>query len=376
MDISATFASKNGSQRTVQVARDKTILDAARAAGIEIHATCGSRGRCRSCRVKILKGAAPPPTVQDSVQLGHDEVHEGFRLACQTRMLGDTTIRAMPPKEEAGHQILHSSDSQIEGRGMHIESGVKKRVIHAKAPVEEHHQTSDIEEILSVLPDLASQEIPVHTIRKTPQLLRQCGGQLTITTFNDRVIDIEAGDTTDRLYGMAIDIGTTSVVATLLDLSSGEQLASAGGVNEQSQYGGDLMSRIAYAQFNERHLATLRAKVINQVNQYVRQTCKAAKVSESNVYKIVVVGNTCMHHIFLGIDVSHVGLAPYAPVVRGNLVIASSELPLKSAPTRKFACCRSSPASSAPTLSDAYCPLEFMKARPVAHWSTSAQTAK
>ncbi len=334
--LSARFAVKNGTERCVKVARDTTILDAARAAGVEIHATCGSRGRCRSCRVKILKGSMPPPTVQDSVQLGYDEVQEGFRLACQTRMLGDTMVKAMPPKAEAGHQILESSDNELEQRGMLVESGVQKHIVTAKAPVEEHHQTSDIEEVLAAVPDISDPGIPLHTIRKTPQLLRSQGGQLTVTTFNGSIIDIESGDTTDRMYGMAIDIGTTSVVATLLDLRTGEQLASAGGVNEQAQYGGDLMSRIAYAQFNERNATTLRAKVLNQVNQYIRETCDSAGVSPDNIYKIVVVGNTCMHHIFLGIDVSYVGLAPYAPVVRTSMVIPASELPLKSAPNAQI----------------------------------------
>lgn len=330
--IKATFASDGGKTKTVKVSRDITILEAARAAGIEIHATCGQRGRCRSCRVKILKGDAPPPTVQDSVQLGHDEVQEGFRLACQTRMVDDSTVMVVPPKTEAGHQILESSDALLQERGMRVESGIDKHLVHAKLPVEEHHQTSDVEEIVRVVPGLSSHAVPVHVMRKAPRILRERGGELTVTTFGGQIIDVEAGDVTEQLYGIAIDIGTTSVVATLLDLRNGEQLASAGGVNEQAQYGGDLMSRIAYAQFNARRLATLRAKVLNQVNSYVRRLCEDAEVSPENVYKIVVVGNTCMHHIFLGIDVSHVGLAPYAPVVRENLVIPAVELPLKAAP--------------------------------------------
>ena len=335
-DIAVTFVGLGSAEkpRTVNVARDATILEASRQAGINIEATCGSRGRCRSCRVKILEGDTPPPTVQDSVQLGHDEVHEGFRLACQTRMLGDTTVMAVPPKAEQGHQILESGNSSMDNHRMHLDSGVEKRIIHANLPVEEHHQTSDIEEILGAA-ELDATQSSIHLLRKIPQLLRAESGKLTITTFNGELIDVEAGDTTEHVYGMAFDIGTTSVVATLLDLKSGEQLASAGGVNPQAVYGGDLMSRIAYAQFDDKKLSTLRAKILNAVNEYIRQTCKEAGVSPEHVYKIVVVGNTCMHHIFLGIDVSYVGLAPYAPVVRENLVLASADLPLKAAPKAK-----------------------------------------
>ncbi len=330
--ISVTFPSaENDTQRTVRVDRDVTILDAAHAAGIQIDATCGSRGRCRSCRVKILKGDTPPPTVQDTVQLGHDEVHEGFRLSCQTKMLGDTIVLPMPPKAEEGHQILASADGAGDSSHLHLDCGVTKHVVKAKAPVEEHHQTSDVEEILSVMSELSDEAVPLHVMRDLPQVLRSKGGEITVTTFNGTIIDVEAGDTTEHVYGMAFDIGTTSVVGTLLDLQTGEQLASAGGVNAQSVYGGDLMSRIAYAQFDDKKLATLRAKVLNQVNNYIRQCSQEAGIDPRHVYKIVVVGNTCMHHIFLGIDVSYVGLAPYAPVVRDNIVLPATELPLKAA---------------------------------------------
>jgi uncharacterized 2Fe-2S/4Fe-4S cluster protein (DUF4445 family) len=131
---------------------------------------------------------------------------------------------------------------------------------------------------------------------------------------------------------MAFDIGTTSIVGVLLDLATGEQLASVGGLNPQAVYGGDLMSRIAYAQFDPDKLTTLRAKVLNAINDFIKEACAEAGVSPAHVYKIVVVGNTCMHHVFLGIDVTWVGLAPYAPVVRDLLVYPARELPLKAAP--------------------------------------------
>ncbi len=135
---------------------------------------------------------------------------------------------------------------------------------------------------------------------------------------------------------MAFDIGTTSVVGTLMDLGSGEQLAAVGGLNPQAQYGGDLMSRIAYAQFDPAKLVTLRAKILGAINDFIKEACGKAGVSAENVYKIVVVGNTCMHHIFLGIDVTYVGLAPYAPAVRDLLVYPARELPLKAAPNARI----------------------------------------
>ena len=174
--------------------------------------------------------------------------------------------------------------------------------------------------------------VPVSALRKIPGELRKQRGELTVTTFNGRIVDVEAGDTSEHVYGMAFDIGTTSIVGTLLHLETGEELAAVGSVNPQTVYGGDLMSRIAYAQFDEKKLVALRAKVLNAINGFIREACADAGVSREHVYKIVVVGNTCMHHIFLGVDVTFVGLAPYAPAVSDGIVLPASELPLKAAP--------------------------------------------
>ena len=326
--VDATTGSEH---RTVTAPAGASMLEAARAAGIEIAATCGERGRCRSCRVKVLEGHIPPPTVQDTVQLGHDEVHERFRLACQTNVIADCTIMAMPPKAESGHQLLTAGDGAA-APGLAIDAGVKKHVIRAKAPVDEHHQSTDIEEILGELGDQFDSRIPLAVIRKIPTALRKRRGELTVTSFNHRIIDIEAGDTSEHRYGMAFDIGTTSIVGSLVDLANGEQLATVGSVNPQAIYGGDLMSRIAFAQFDDKKLTTLRARALTTVNDFIKGACREAGVSPEHVYKVVIAGNTCMHHVFLGIDVSYVGLAPYAPVVRESLAIPAGELPLKGAP--------------------------------------------
>ena len=329
--VSFTDRDDPGRRRSVTRELGTTLLDAAHACGVEIEATCGGRGRCRSCRVKLLKGDVPPATVQETFQLGPDEVREGFELACQTKLIADVTAVAMPPKSEGGHQIL-GGGAEFEQQGLAIDSGVVKHLIRASTPKSEHHQTSDLEEVLAALPHPVDRNLPLDLLRNLPSKLRQDRGQLTVTTFLGRVIDIEAGDTTGHCYGMAFDVGTTSIVGSLMDLGSGEQLADVGSINPQAVYGGDLMSRIAYAQFDEKKLATLRGKVLVAINDFIRDACAKAGVRPEHLYKIVVVGNTCMHHILLGIDVSYVGLAPYAPVLRHPAVLPAKELPLKAVP--------------------------------------------
>lgn len=331
--VTVTFVDAAGASRehTIEAERGSTLLGAAHAAGVPIEATCGARGRCRTCRVKILKGEIPPPTIQDRVQLGDDEVREHFRLACQLKLIADCSAMPMPPREEAGHQILSTGRAVAEDGRLVLDSGVVKHVVTVKIPTEENHQTSDVEEILATLPAGTSRELPIEIVRRVPAALRAEKGKLTVTIFNGRVIDVEVGDTSPHIYGMAFDIGTTSIVGTLMDLKTGELLAEVGGVNPQSIYGGDLMSRIAFAQFDDKKLQTLRAKVLNAINDYVAEACAKAQVSKDHVYKIVVVGNTCMHHIFLGVDVTYVGLAPYAPVMRELIVLPAKDVPLKAA---------------------------------------------
>ena len=332
--VNVTFVDPNAKsgERTVRAEIGESYLEAGQRTGVEITATCGARGRCRSCRIKILKGDVPPPTIMDQVQLGPEEVQEQFRLSCQTEVIADSSVMVAPPRTEAGHKILGSGRISDSGSHIGLDSGVEKYFVRAQAPTDEHHQTSDAEEILKALPIAADPRIPCDILRKNPDALRDKSGQMTVTTFNGTVIDVEAGDTTEHKYGMAFDIGTTSIVGSLLDLSSGEELTAVGGINPQTVYGGDLMSRIAYAQFEPKKLQTLRAKVLGAVNGFVTEACAEAGVDAGHIYKVVIVGNTCMHHMFIGIDPTYVGLAPYAPSVRDPIVVPAKEVLLKTTP--------------------------------------------
>jgi len=319
---------------TVPAVPGTTFLKAAHAGGVDITATCGGRGRCTSCRIKVLKGTVPPPTIMDKVQLGDDQVREGFRLACQTQVLEAATVQPAPPISEGTFQILSCAHDMRKDSRLRLDSGVQKVFVKAKCPTEEHHQTSDAEEILRQVPGV-SHDLELDLLRRIPALLREANGELTVTTFYSKVLDIEAGDATAHKYGMAFDIGTTSIVGSLLDLDTGAQLAAVSGLNPQAVYGGDLMSRIAFAQFNPAALKKLQTRVLAAVNGHIKEATEQAGVDPRQIYKLVFVGNTCMHHIFLGIDPTHVGLAPYAPSVRAPLEFSARELLLRTNPSAR-----------------------------------------
>jgi uncharacterized 2Fe-2S/4Fe-4S cluster protein (DUF4445 family) len=316
-------------RRELTIASGTSILRAAHDAGLDVTAICGGRGRCTSCRVKFVAGAVPPPTIGDELQLGDEQVREGYRLACQCAPTETVAVQLAPPLEETSFQIL-GAGAGVAGR-VAIASGVDKQLVKVALPREEHHQTSDVEQLAAAV-GVAADDVAPGVLAALPQALRDDPAGVTVTTFAGRVLAVERGDTTSMRFGLAIDVGTTTVVTTLLELTSGEQLASVSSLNPQSVFGGDLMSRIAFAQFNPANLRKLHTRIVGLLNQHVAEVCRASGVLPQWIYKAVVVGNTCMHHMLLGIDPSWVGLAPYAPVMRHALTLAARDLFLNVAP--------------------------------------------
>ena len=316
---------------TLDATAGATILASAHAAGVDIEATCGGRGRCTSCRVKFVSGVVPPPTIMDEVQLGDDLVREGYRLSCQCRLSDPITVQVSPPVDDRSFQILGGERPAGAPMPVTIDAGVSKRLVRVSLPAEEHHQTSDLEAVLTSVggtPDDCSPEV----LKTLPKALREHEGEVTVAFFGPRILSVEPGDTHRLAFGLAIDVGTTSVVTTLMELASGEQLASVSSLNPQAVFGGDLMSRIAFAQFDPGKLRRLQTRIIGLLNQHIEQVCRDSGVLSKWIYKVAVVGNTCMHHVLLGIDPSYVGLAPYAPVMRHPLTLAARELYLKVNP--------------------------------------------
>src|SRR5438067_8795684 len=323
-------------RRTLALPPATSILRGAHAAGIDITATCGGRGRCTSCRVKFVTGTVPPPTIMDEIQLGDDQVREGYRLSCQCVPSEGVTVQVAPPLEERAFQILGAGPGVVGMGRVTLDSGIRKQVVKVGLPREEHHQTSDLEQLAAAL-GVTPADVGVAVLQGLPGALRDDPAGVTVTTFaaaggGERVLAVERGDTASMKFGLAVDIGTTSVVSVLIELESGEQLASVSSLNPQAVFGGDLMSRIAFAQFNPDNLRKLTTRILGLLNQHVAEVCREAGVLPKWIYKAVVVGNTCMHHLLLGIDPSHVGLAPYAPVMRHAAVLPARELLLKLAP--------------------------------------------
>ncbi|MCP5036834.1 MAG: ATP-binding protein, partial [Rhodobacteraceae bacterium] len=165
--------------------------------------------------------------------------------------------------------------------------------------------------------------------RQVPGLLKNLGSGITVTRFQDQLISIEPGDTASQMFGLAFDIGTTTIVGYLADLTSGEVVAAVSGLNPQSVFGGDLISRIAFGAAKPANVRKLHSQIVTYLNDLSKEICAQAGIVPDHVYKVTIVGNTCMHHLFLGIDPTSVGHAPYLPVIRSAYDCSAREAGLR-----------------------------------------------
>lgn len=318
-----------GESVTAQVEPGLSVIDAAWDVGVEITATCGKRGRCRSCRIKQVKGNDSPPTLADQVQLGEEELQEGYRLACQCLVTDDLTVQVAPPRDENSFQILLNTEQSLGDDRLALDSGIRKTHINPAAPEEGSSGTSYVDALLQDVDIPISHNLNLDILRKLQDIFDSDEDGATVTSFDQEVMSITPGDTTGQTYGIAFDIGTTTIAGYLVDLGCGEVLSQVANVNPQSVHGGDLMSRIAYAMESPANVRKMRKAVAGCLNDLIEKLCEQAAIARDLVYKVTVVGNTCMHHLFLGIDPTPVGQAPYVPVIRESYCCKASECGLR-----------------------------------------------
>lgn len=314
-------------RRTTTVA-GASLLDLARGIDVSIESICGGSGKCGKCRVMVAEGAEILSEVNESERaaLTTDELDMGVRLACQTVVGGEGDIVVdVPEISRRGHHRL-------------LATGIEPEVIRAPAvgkillripPATLNDIRADDDRLLDVLQSEASitANIAQGVHQLLPKAVRENSWEATVTLFRDKeLIRVEPGDTTGNLLGVAVDIGTTKIVAYLVDLNSGETLETESQPNPQIPFGEDVMSRITFATKHEDGLKRLNEAVVNSVNQLIAAACARAGKDPSDVLEVVVVGNTAMHHIFFGIPPQHLAQAPYAPAVRSAISVDPGHL--------------------------------------------------
>ena len=306
-------------QRSVYVLPGTTVLEAAARAGLTVETPCGGAGVCGKCRVQITTGARQPAE-PDRNAFSADELGAGWRLGCQTAIRDEAVV--MIPESSlfgATHQILTESKG---GDEVELMPAVRKVFVELAAP----SLQDDAPDLYRLERQVGRFKADLALLRRLPAVMRSVGFKGTAVLADHHLIDFEPGDTTGSCYGLAFDVGTTTVAGVLLDLHEGRELAVASQINPQVSYGDDVLSRIQRAGAGPTSLDELRGAVLGAVARMIDTMCAEAAVDRANIYEIVFAGNTTMEHLLCGVDPSQLGHVPFVPAYARGLDISAAEV--------------------------------------------------
>ena len=312
-------------ERPVRVPSGVTLFDAASWNGIAIDSTCGGHGTCKKCRIRIADDP-PTPTSLDIRAYSGDELRAGWRLACRTIATQDATIEVPPLTTRPKAATVGV------GRQVIVRPAVVKRYLELTEPTLSD-QATDLERLLAHLDDLEPRA-ELDVLRTLGRTLRESDYAVTAVVVDDVLVAVEPGDTTGRLFGIAFDLGTTTVVATLLDLSTGTPVAVDSMLNKQQPFGADVITRISATMMDPGALDKLRELAHDTLAELAAAVCKAGDVRADEVYEVAVAGNATMTHIALGIDPEPLGMAPFIMSTRLYPEVLASDLGITAAHRR------------------------------------------
>ena len=309
-------------ERPVRVPYGVTLFDAASWNGIAIDSTCGGHGTCKKCRIRIADDP-PAPTSLDIRAYTAAEIKDGWRLACRTTATRDTQVEVPPLTTRPKAATVGV------GRQVILRPAVQKRYLELAEP-SLADQASDVERVLAQLEDLEPRA-ELAVLKTLGRTLREADYKVTAVVVDDVLIAVEPGDTTGRRFGLAFDLGTTTVVATLLDLSTGTPVAVESTLNKQQPFGADVITRISATMMDPGALDKLQQLAAETLGELARAVCQRGGVEPHEVYEVAVAGNATMTHLVLGIDPEPLGMAPFIMSTRLFPEVLATDLGLAGA---------------------------------------------
>jgi len=298
------------------------LLDIAREAGIGLKSLCGGKGKCGKC--KVIVNPANQATAIEKRLLTRDEIAEGYRLACRTTVSEDTEVY-VPPSSITEEQKLQISGKEIELKPL---PPVKKFFLQVPRAIlsDTKPDLERIKEELKRKYNVKVEGIDFNALSVMGPILRESDWSITVIVREREIIGVEPGDRTKDSFGIAIDLGTTKIATYLVNLLTGQSINIWGIANPQIAYGEDVLSRIHYGGNTKTNLEKLKSEVLKAINLAIKRVCKESKVRRGDILEGTLVGNTAMHHIFLGLPVKQLGLAPFTMVTNEPLEIKAREL--------------------------------------------------
>ena len=309
--------------RSAEFPEGTTIREAALQLGIVIESTCAGMGTCGTCQVNFRQGA-PSPTPAEREFLSETALNQGVRLACQAALQGESICELPRDTRVFGT----GADDPAAGRSRYsLDPDLRK--LHFELPLPRSGEKYFyLEQVLAALQPQVDEKIEYDfpVIRDLPALLRSGRPDLTAVLDRRRLLALESGDTRGNCYGIALDLGTTTIAARLLDLNRGVPVAVASALNPQISHGADVITRIDYTVRDPEGLADLQQLAVGQINAMIAELCRAAQIEKDAVYKLVLAGNTVMQHLLLAADPASLARAPYVPGFRGPVIIPAADL--------------------------------------------------
>ena len=324
-------------EKQFDFASGKNLMEIMLDAGLFIDNACGGKGLCGKCRVKVCEGNVSEAGETERGILKAEELEQGIRLACLTHPEGDITIELL--QKEKKHDVLASGympDFEFEQDIVKVPVTIHKPTLADQTPFENQ-----------IIEQVGADAVVGHdgatgylgfdytALSESPML----PGEYTAVIHNGKVIALEPGDTTDSVYGVAIDIGTTTVVCSLIDMKTGEELGHASEINAQKFFGLDVLTRITYEIENpEDGREKLQKAIVGSINKMVKSVCDRNGLAQDQIYEISVGANCTMMHMLMGVDARPIGKAPFAPVFARAKDVKASDIGLKAAPGARLYC--------------------------------------
>jgi uncharacterized 2Fe-2S/4Fe-4S cluster protein (DUF4445 family) len=311
--------------RTIEVAPGVSVLEACRGHDIDLPGICGGRGRCRECRVTVV-GRSIEPSALDKSLLEPKDIARGWRLSCQLRVEGDLTVE-LPP---VSLKLL--DPSVVLPQLTSVEPVIQDVEVDLRGISQDSDRSAVV--FLSELLRGKGIEMKGHTISALRELglaLARRDEAARCLVHDGTLLDVRA-PSSNPIYGLAIDIGTSTVSMALLDLGALAMLSVETQRNPQGAYGGDFMSRIAFAMEKEDNLLELHGKIVNRVNRMIERLVLGYRIDRRDIVLMTVAGNAVMHHLFFGLDVKALGGFPFRPVVNELLAVPAAELAIELPP--------------------------------------------
>ena len=307
----------------VRVPPGVTIFDAASWNGIAIDSTCGGHGTCKKCKVRVTDGDVPASDL-DLRAFAATEIADGWRLACRAHVEADLVLDVPP-------LVTRPKAATVGvGRQVILRPALQKRYIELDEPSLDDQRT-DLQRLRDAMDDLELR-VEVDVLRPLPQVLRQSDWKVTCVVADDLLIDVQPGDTTGVTHAIAFDLGTTTVVATLLDVTTGTPVAVRSMLNKQQPFGADVITRISATMLDPEALERLRSLACETLQELVGEVCEQGRVDPVEVYEVALAGNATMTQLALGIDPEAIGVAPFATVSHDYPYMPASELGLSIHP--------------------------------------------